>query len=167
MPSRRFVAAEIEIDAPCAVVWRVLTDFSGYCSWNPTIKRIDGRPAVNACLKVFACLPCGLPMMLRPKLLEYRPEREIIWLGIALIPGILDGNHLFKLEPINEIKTRFVQREEYSGILLPFLWKWLGEQGRRAFEIMNAALKVEAERIMLQTDRECTETDNRANDESF
>lgn len=147
MHPRRWITTEIEINAPCAVVWKVLTDFPGYCSWNPTIRRIEGRLAVESCLRVFACLPCGLPLMLRPRLLEFRPEREIKWLGSLLIPGLLDGEHRFLLDPLSEHETRFVQREEYDGILLPFVWKWLGDQGRRAFELMNGALKEEAERF--------------------
>ena len=143
---KRWIATEIEIDAPSAVVWKVLTDFTAYCSWNPTIKRIHGKPVVKSCLRVLACLPCGLPMMLRPTLLEFNPEREIRWIGNLVIPGLFDGEHLFKLEPLSESKTRFVQREEFDGILLPLLWRWFGDQGRRAFEMMNQALKAEAER---------------------
>jgi hypothetical protein len=143
---KRCIAAEIEIDAPAAVVWKVLADFPGYCSWNPTIRRIQGRLAAQACLRVFACLPCGLPMLLRPRVLECRPERELRWVGNLLIPGLFEGEHLFLLEPLSACKTRFVQREEFNGILLPLLWKWFGDQGRRAFEAMNLALKTEAER---------------------
>jgi hypothetical protein len=143
---KRWISTEIDIDAPPAVVWKVLTDLSGYCSWNPTIRRIEGNLAVESCLRVFACLPCGLPMMFRPRLLEFKPEREIKWIGNLVVPGLIDGEHLFLINPIDDFRTRFVQREEYHGILLPLLWKWLRDQGRRAFEMMNQALKAEAER---------------------
>ena len=76
-----------------------------------------------------------------------RAEREIKWLGNLLIPGLLDGEHLFLVDPLSKSKTRFLQREEFNGVLLPFLWKWFGDQGRRAFEMMNGALKAEAERL--------------------
>jgi len=143
---KRWIAAEIEIDAPAPVVWRVLTHFPGYCSWNPTIKRIEGELSVQSCLTVSACLPCGLPLLLRPRLLECNPEREIRWLGTLPIPGLFEGEHLFRLDPLGEFQTRFVQREEFNGILVPLLWKWFKDQGRRSFELMNEALKAEVER---------------------
>lgn len=142
----RWIQAEIEIDVPGGVVWKVLTDFAGYCTWNPTIRRIEGKLTVDSCLSVFACLPCGLPMLLRPRLVECRPERELRWIGNLLVPGLIDGEHLFRVDSLGDSRTRFVQREEFSGMLLPLVWEWFKDQGLRAFEKMNEALKTEAER---------------------
>lgn len=144
---RRCITKEIEISAPCALVWKALTDFPGYGSWNPFIRRIAGELIVGERLRVLARLPCGLPMLLRPRVLELEVERKIRWLGSLLLPGLLDGEHLFMLEPLGKTKVRFVQREEYSGVLLPIMWSWLNDQGHGAFEMMNRALKVVAERL--------------------
>jgi len=116
---RRCITKEIEISAPCALVWKAVTDFPGYGSWNPFIRRIAGELIVGEHLRVLARLPCGLPMLLRPRVLELEVERKIRWLGSLLLPGLLDGEHLFMLEPLGKTKVRFVQREEYSGVLLP------------------------------------------------
>lgn len=98
-------------------------------------------------MRVFACLPCRLPMLLWPKVLEVEAERKIRWLGSLLLPGLLDGEHIFILEPLEKTKVRFVQREEYSGLLLPIMWMWLRNQGLLGFEMMNGAIKVAAERL--------------------
>lgn len=124
-----------------------MTDFPGYGSWNPFIRRIEGELIVGERLRVFARLPCGLPMMLWPRVLEYGVERNIRWLGSLLLSGLLAGEHLFMLEPLGKIKVRFVQTEDYSGALLPIMWSWLRDQGHGAFEMMNGALKVAAERL--------------------
>jgi len=84
-------------------------------------------------------------MPLQPRLLEFEVERKIRWLGSFILPGLLDGEHLFMLEPLGKTKVRFIQREEYSGVLLPILWKWLRNQGLGGFEMMNRALKAAAE----------------------
>jgi len=144
---RRWITTEIEINAPCAVVWKVMTDFSGYGSWNPFIRSIEGKLIVGEHLRVFARLPCGLPILLWPRVLEFGVERKIRWLGSLLLSGLLDGEHLFMLEPLGKTKVRFVQREAYSGVLLPIMWSWLRDQGQGAFEMMNRALKVAAERL--------------------
>ena len=144
---RRCITKEIEINAPCAVVWKVLTDFPGYGSWNPFIWRIAGELIVGKRLSLFARLPCGLQMPLWPRVLELEAERKIRWLGSLLLPGLLDGEHLFMLEPLGKTRSRFTQVEEYRGVLLPVVWNWLRDQGHGAFDIMNRALKNSAERF--------------------
>jgi hypothetical protein len=145
LPQKRWITTEIEINAPSAVVWKVLTDFPSYGSWNPFISQIKGKMIVGKRLSVFARLPCGLPMVLWPKILNFGIEQEIRWLGSLLVSGLLDGEHLFMLEPLGEATVRFVQKEAYSGVLLPIMWPWLKGQGFEAFGMMNRALKKAAE----------------------
>ena len=147
LPRKRWITTEIEINAPSAVVWNVLTDFSSYCSWNPVIRQIKGNLIVEKRLSVLVRLPCGLRMLLWPKILYFGIEQEIRWLGSLLVSGLLDGEHLFMLEPLGEAQVRFVQKEAYSGVLLPIMWPWLGSQGLEAFGMMNRALKAAAERL--------------------
>lgn len=147
MSRRRWITTEVEINAPSALVWKVLTDFPAYGSWNPFIRRIAGELIIGEHLRVFARLPCGMPMMVRPIVLEFEAGRKIKWLGSLVLPSLLNGEHLFMLEPVGETEVRFIQREEYSGMLLPVLWGWLRNQGQAAFEMMNRALKVRAERL--------------------
>lgn len=49
---------------------------------------------------------------------------------------------------MTEIKnetTRFIQRENFSGILLPMLWKQLNTKTKEGFELMNQKLKERCE----------------------
>jgi len=145
MLQKRWITTEIEINAPSAVVWKVLTAFPSYGSWNPFISQIKGKLIVGKRLSVFARLPCGLPMVFWPKILNFGIKQEIRWLGSLLVSGLLDGEHLFMLEPLGEATVRFVQKEVYSGVLLPITWPWLKGQGFEAFGMMNRALKKAAE----------------------
>jgi hypothetical protein len=92
-------------------------------------------------------LPCGMPMIVWPMILEVEEERRIKWLGSLVLPGLLDGEHLFMLEPLGKTRVRFIQREDYSGLLSPFIWSWLREQAQKAFDMMNMALKAEAGQV--------------------
>jgi hypothetical protein len=56
----------------------------------------------------------------------------------------VDGEHIFELHP-SEGGTRFVQREIFSGLLVPLLWGTLEDPTRRGFDAMNRALKERAE----------------------
>jgi hypothetical protein len=71
-------------------------------------------------------------------------ERLLRWLGRLGLPGLLDGEHSFRLDPAGEGRTRFVQSERFTGLLVRFFGKTLA-QTERGFAQMNEALKRRAE----------------------
>jgi len=137
--------SEIEIAAPAERVWRVLTDFPSYPQWNPFIRRIRGEPKTGERLEVRLEPPGGRGMTFRPKLLNVEANRELRWLGHLFVPGLFDGEHWLTIEPLGESRVRFVQREEFRGLLVPLLARSLDDNTRRGFEEMNHALKERAE----------------------
>ena len=139
------IHTEIEINAPAEKVWRVLTDFAAYPEWNPFVRRVDGEVSVGARLHVTIQPSGGKGMSFRPTVLVADPNRELRWLGHLWLPGLFDGEHSFSIEPLGEGRVRFVQRERFRGLLLPFLSKMLDRDTRRGFEEMNRALKLRAE----------------------
>jgi hypothetical protein len=64
-----------------------------------------------------------------------------------VIPGLLDGKHIFTIEPLGVKRVRFIQREILTGLLVPIFMRFLEMNTRRGFEEMNKALKVRAEQI--------------------
>jgi hypothetical protein len=60
-------------------------------------------------------------------------------------PASFDGEHYFLLEPIGEGRTRLVQGEKFSGLLVGLLSGTLSAT-EAGFKAMNTALKREAER---------------------
>ena len=71
--------------------------------------------------------------------------RELRWLGRFLFAGIVDGEHILHIEPLDEARSRFTQAERFSGILVGLSGGTLQKTGL-GFEQMNAALKARAER---------------------
>lgn len=136
--------SDIEIDAPAGRVWTILTDFAAFPDWNPFIQRISGNRVVGAKLEVFLQPPGGRGMTFRPTVLAAEPDRELRWLGRLLVPGLFDGEHSFRIEPLAGDRVRFVQEESFSGLLLPLLRSTLG-QAEEGFRQMNLALKTRAE----------------------
>ncbi len=139
------IHTEIEINASAEKVWRVLTDFAAYPEWNPFVRRVEGEVRVGARLQVYIQPSGGKGMSFRPTVLVADPNRELRWLGHLWLPGLFDGEHSFSIEPLDERRVRFVQRERFKGLLLPFLSKMLDGDTRRGFEEMNRALKLRAE----------------------
>jgi hypothetical protein len=138
------IQREIEIDASPDTVWAVLADTSAYAEWNPFVRRLSGDLREGAKLEAQIAPPGGRAMTFKPTVLTAEPGRELRWLGRLLVPGLFDGEHRFRLEPIANGRTRFVQSERFSGILVGLLRKTL-ERTQLGFEQMNAALKQRVE----------------------
>jgi hypothetical protein len=126
-------------------VWEVLADFPAYPGWNPFIRSVEGEATPSGRLRVRIQPPGGREMSFKPTVLAAEPGRELRWLGRFLLPGVLDGEHSFRIEPIGGGRVRFVQAERFSGVLVRFLGRTL-ERTQRGFEEMNEALKGRAER---------------------
>lgn len=138
--------SDIEIDASPDQVWDMLTAFDAYPDWNPFIRRIEGQPVVGEQLEVDLQPPGGRAMTFQPKVLAAEPGREFRWLGrLWGIPRLFDGEHIFEIEPLRKDRARFVQREKFSGVLVPLLARSLETDTRRGFEAMNRALKERVE----------------------
>jgi hypothetical protein len=64
-----------------------------------------------------------------------------------LLPGIFDGEHRFRIEPIRD-GVRFHQGERFGGLLTSIMPSSSFEAIRRGFEAMNRALKARADTAM-------------------
>lgn len=135
----------IEIQAPTERVWRLLTDFERYPSWNPFLISVEGTLEPGARLKVTAQPSGSMRRTFFPRVLKVDPDREFRWLGRLLLPGLLDGEHIFTIEPLEAGRVRLVHREEFNGLIVPVHRRLRFGHTRRGFEEMNLALKARAE----------------------
>lgn len=142
----RTLVSEIEIHAPPATVWRVLTDFPAYPDWNPIEIEMHGEPVVGTRLHHTSKLPGRKPMRFSPTIVAADPGRVLAWKGGVVVPHLFDVHHCFDLSPTTKGATRLRQSERFSGLLVRFLAKTL-RQTQHAFEIANQAIKSRAESI--------------------
>jgi len=135
-----------EIEAPAERVWQILTDFARYPEWNPFIRRIHGEPLRRAELDVLIQPDGAKPVRFRPRIVTFRPPKELRWLGRARLPGLFQGEHRFVVEHLGPRRSRLIHEQRVRGLLVPFLRARLEEPVRRGFDAMNLALKQVAER---------------------
>jgi len=142
--AKRRIETKIEIEAPAARVWEILTDFDRTPSWNPFITSISGVLSPGARLSLHVAPPGRSAMRFRPVVLTVRPERELRWLGSVMVRGVFDGEHFFLLEPLGDDHTRLTHGEEFSGFLVGPMSGMLAAT-QAGFVEMNKALKKVAE----------------------
>jgi hypothetical protein len=142
--TRRELVSQVEVGSPPERVWEVLTDFAAYPEWNPFIRQASGELREGGRLRVIIQPPGGRATTFNPVVVKLEPERELRWLGRLLFPGLFDGEHIHRLEPLGERRTRYTQSEMLSGVLVGPLKRQLDDT-LRGFEAMNEALKARAE----------------------
>jgi len=141
------IRTEIEIDAPPAAVWDVLTALEAYEQWNPHLPRASGALREGSEIRVRvdpSTAPTGVTIT--PTVTALEPERTVEWTGSILHPRLFEGVHTFELEPLDGgERTRFVNREALTGLVVPLAT--VGDV-EADYEAMNEALaaRVAAER---------------------
>ena len=137
--------SELEINASAERVWQLLSDFANFPQWNPFIQHVSGELKRGAQLKV-TLQPSGTrATTIRPTVLKAEPNRELRWIGRWLLPGLLDDEHIFTIEPLDADRVRFTQREIFTGLLVSLRAERRNTNIRRGFSAMNKALKTRAE----------------------
>jgi len=143
------IETSIEIDTPAALVWSILLDFDAYSEWNTFMSSIQGPIVPGQRLRVSIHPPGSASMSFKPRVLSVTRERELRWLGRFLLPGLFDGEHYFRLEPMGIARVRFVHGEAFSGLLIRLAKDSLLTSTREGFDEMNRALKRRAESLRM------------------
>ncbi len=138
------IKTEILIHAKPEKVWQVLSDFKKYPIWNPFIKELSGEVSEGNKISVTIEPPQQKAMTFKPKVLSFKTNKELVWIGHLIIPGLFDGEHHLELIDNGDGTTIFKQEELFKGILVPFLNLDNTEKG---FVLMNEKLKELAEHL--------------------
>jgi hypothetical protein len=135
--------ASITINATPQRVWAALTDQAAYPDWNPFIVSSSGRLQVGATLTNRMHDATG-DTTFTPTVLVIEPGRELRWIGKVGPGGIFDGEHTFTIRQIRPGLVLFTQREDFTGVAVPFYESWLHADTLPMFRAMNAALARQA-----------------------
>ena len=134
--------AAAEIDASPDAVWAILTDAPGYQAWDSGVERVEGTIAPGEKIKVVSKASPGRTFPV--KVTEFAPGQQMTWSG-GMPLGLFKGVRTFTLTPGAAGTTRFTLREEYSGPLLPLIWRSMPDLGP-SFRQFATGLKQRAER---------------------
>ncbi|MBI9075367.1 MAG: SRPBCC domain-containing protein [Desulfatibacillum sp.] len=142
------IYTEIIINATPEIVWSILTDLSSYKDWNPFILESVGQPVVGDKLTCRPRLPGSKRILnFHPTVTRVMPCREFAWKGHVLFPGLADGEHIFEIHPLEGDGILHVHRQEFKGLLIPFIPQKTKRSTALGFEMMNKALKIRAEKM--------------------
>jgi hypothetical protein len=101
-------------------VWAVLGDVEHYPDWDSGVERVEGRLEPGGKLKVYSEANPGRAFPV--KVAELTPGKGMTWRG-GMPLGLFKGVRTYRLTPAGDGATRFEMREEYTGPLLPLIWR--------------------------------------------
>jgi uncharacterized protein YndB with AHSA1/START domain len=134
-----FATYEIEINAPPDAVWKVLTDFGGWPSWNSNVQKVYEVESVTKGT-VFKWLSGGTKI--RSTVQEIDPPKLIVW--IERVMGIR-SIHIWSLTSRNG-RTLVRAEESYAGPVAWFFRRSLQGMLEVSLSDTSKGLKVETEK---------------------
>ena len=129
------------IEASPDAIWAILTDAPNYTEWDSGVERVEGHIALGETIKVFSKVNPGRAFPV--KVTELTPGQKMVWSG-GMPLGLFKGVRTFTLSPQGDGATKFTMREEYTGPLLPLLWRSMPDLGP-SFEQFATGLKSRVE----------------------
>jgi hypothetical protein len=137
----KFYQASSTIQASPDAIWAILTDAPRFTDWDSGIVRVEGRITPGEKIKVISKVNPGRAFPV--KVTEFAPGQRMTWTG-GMPMGLFKGVRTFTLTPEGDGATRLTVREEYTGPLLPLIWRSIPDLGP-SFEQFVTGLKRRAE----------------------
>jgi len=139
------IRTTIDIGASPETVWRVLTHFPSYPKWNPCIREIHGATELGARLKMRIRFSGKGSSWSTARVVRTIPASELHWRDRFLFGGLFDSVHAMIIVPNGVMGVKFIQREQFTGVLVPLVLPFVAKRRSRGFDRMNVALKKLAE----------------------
>jgi hypothetical protein len=134
--------ASATIRASSDAIWEILTDARSYTEWDSGVERVSGTIAKGETITVVSKANPGRAFPVQ--VTEFQPGRRMVWSG-GMPLGLFKGVRTFTLSPESDGVTAFTVREEYTGPLLPMIWRSMPDLGP-SFDQFATGLKSRAER---------------------
>ncbi len=137
---------EIEIAAPKAKVWRILTDFDHWKEWNPIVNHASGVASIGSKLSfTMRGKDCKDSAKYSPIVTKLEEPKFLRWHAVMIAGFLFTNDKVFELEETNS-GTRLIHRELFSGMLVPIFCSKLNQGVIPMLQSMNVALKKLAEK---------------------
>ncbi len=146
--AKRVYKSMVDIDASADEVWRVVSDFASYKTWNPLLSDVQGDLVVGGDLRVQTTF---VPMALNATVLAAEEPKIFEWedhVPLKLLAPIFS----VRLLSLGENRTRVLIQESFSGPLLPLLGRRLDKQMPPLYDGMAQALAQQVKQRITATD---------------
>ncbi|HEY2481189.1 MAG TPA: SRPBCC domain-containing protein [Caulobacteraceae bacterium] len=132
------------VRASAETIWRLIADIEAWPNWNPLYTKAQGVIRMGAPLDLEVTLPGQAPRAIRPVVLDWIPNEQLLW-QIKMLGGLIKSIRYFEIEELAPGSCIFSNGEMFDGMLGPSVARRLREPIRAGFRAMGEAVKSLAE----------------------
>jgi hypothetical protein len=137
----RYYEAASTIDASPEAVWAVLSDGAAWPTWDSGVDAVEGTIATGATIKIRSQAAPGRAFPVT--VTRFEPPAHLRFSG-GMPLRLFRGVRTYEAALDEGGRTRFRMREEYTGPLLPLIWRSMPDLGP-SFERFARGLKQRVE----------------------
>ena len=134
------------ISASADMVWDVLTDFSRYPEWNPSLPSISGELRSGGTVSMTLAMPGRPSAKVKARLNDVEAGRRLTWQGNVGADWLFAGARQFLIDPQPDGTVLFTHIEDVSGALFPVFRAVMGSAIQGHHDALNVALRERCER---------------------
>jgi hypothetical protein len=122
----RYFEATSAINASPEAVWAVLSDGAGWPGWDSGVDSVQGRIAIGETVTIRSQAAPGRAFPVR--VTRFEPPAHLRFSG-GMPLGLFRGVRSYEVCGEADGQVTFRMREEYSGLLLPLIWRSVPDLG--------------------------------------
>ena len=127
------------VSAPASAVWDVLKDIERWPEWTDLYPQVEGALRIGGLISVTEQIPGGAPQALRPTIIDWVPDSQILWKA-ASSRGLIKRTRYFEIEGLTDTGCIFSNGEIYTGLMTRYVSRPRRRAIREAFAAFGAAL---------------------------
>ena len=122
----RYYEATSTIAASPEAVWAVLSDGASWPGWDSGVDAVEGRIALDETVTIRSQAAPGRAFPVR--VTRFDPPAHLRFSG-GMPLGLFRGVRTYEVSEEADGQVTFRMREEYSGPLLPLIWRSMPDLG--------------------------------------
>ncbi|MFI4935840.1 MAG: SRPBCC family protein [Caulobacterales bacterium] len=134
----------IGVQTPPEVIWEIVSDIPGWSAWNPLYPKAEGAVRIDTVLTLELALPGQAPRIIRPKIVDWTPNEQILW-RLNLLGGLIRSVRYIEIEKLTETGCIFSNGEMFEGPLMRLINRKLQRTIKAGFTAMGEAVHARAE----------------------
>ena len=139
------IRTEIEINAPVSKVWDIISNLDEWASWNKMVTDASGKITQGATLSItMRGKSEGGEHSYAPTVIECDAPNSFRFRASMGNRLMMTNYKICELQE-NEGSTKFIHIEQFSGLMVPFIWKKMEQGVPMMLAMINKNLKQQAE----------------------
>jgi hypothetical protein len=144
MPLPLKIEHRIGVLTPAGAIWPMIADVNGWSAWNPLYPKAKGEVQFGAELELEVALPGEAPRTIKPKVVDWTPNEQIIW-KLSMMGGLIRSTRYIEIETLDNGNCIFSNGEIFEGPAMRLIGKKTQRAIKAGFRAFGETVRDRAE----------------------